>query len=383
MSALSPRLAGLSRILAGLVVLLLVVAALLTLGDRDGTKHVTVDFQQTNSLYEGSEVRILGVPVGTVEKLTPKGDVVSARLAYDGDVTLPADVTAVVVSPSIVGDRFVQLSPAYSKGARLADGGHVPTERTAVPVELDEVYSSLDDLSVALGPKGANADGSLSSLLDDSAAQLDGQGAQLNETIRNFGRLSTTLSDNKDELFGSLREVQQFVSLLEQNDASVRTFNDSTAKVADVLEGERDDLAATLASLSHALVDVNTLVSENRDELRGNVDNLTSLTNVLAARQEEVEALVVEAPTALSNVALAYDGRYGTLDTRANLVELLTNPLSDPATFLCALLGESGTGEGDVCATLGGLLDLLPTDEGLSSALTGGQSLADMLAVDR
>ncbi|WP_332641784.1 MCE family protein, partial [Aeromicrobium sp.] len=281
-NGLAQRFAGISKVLTAFIVLVLLLAAALVLNQGDGKRYITVDFEQTNSVYKGSDVKILGVPVGRVEKLTPRGDVVRVKISYDGDVKLPNDVKAVVVSPSIVGDRFVQLAPAYSGGAVLKDNAFISIDRTAVPIELDAIYQSLDDLAVALGPKGANKDGALSSFISDSAKQLDGQGAQLNETIQNFGKLSKTLSNNKEELFGSLREVEEFVTLLRTNDATVRAFNDSTAKVSTVLEGEREDLAGTLKALSIALVNVNSLVKENRGALKDNIDNIGSLAALLA-----------------------------------------------------------------------------------------------------
>ncbi|MCW2752281.1 MAG: virulence factor Mce, partial [Aeromicrobium sp.] len=259
-SGLAQRFAGLSKLLVAVVALLLLAAVFLVVNNKDNKRYVTVDFEQTNSVYKGSDVKVLGVPIGKVDKLTPRGNVVRVRIAYDSKYRLPTDVKAVVVSPSIVGDRFVQFAPAYNGGAALKNDAFIPVDRTAVPVELDKIYQSLDDLSVALGPRGANKDGALSSVIDDTAKQLDGQGAQLNETLHNFGKLSTTLSNNKDELFGSLREVEDFVSLLKTNDSTVRGFNDSTARVSTVLAGERQDLGATLKALSLALVDVNGLV---------------------------------------------------------------------------------------------------------------------------
>jgi phospholipid/cholesterol/gamma-HCH transport system substrate-binding protein len=371
-SALAQRFAGFSKVLAAVVVLLLVAATLLFLNNGDGKRYVTVDFDQTNSLYKGSQVKILGVKVGTVESLTPRGQVVRVKIAYDGKQKLPADVKAVVVSPSIVGDRFIQLAPAYDGGATLKNNAYLPVDRTAVPVELDAVYQSLDDLSVALGPKGDDTQGPLSKLVDGASDQLDGQGAQVNETLKNFGKLSSTLSDNKDELFGSLREVNQFVSLLKTNDSSVRAFNDSTAQVSQVLAGERDDLAATLKALSKALVDVNGLVTENRGALRGNVDNIASLAQVLAKRKSELEKIAVATPTALSNVALAYNGTTGTLDTRADIPDLLTGSLGDPAGLLCNLLGQTPAENGckELTDLLGGLTGGLT--DGLNGALPGG-----------
>lgn len=360
MTAIFQRFAGLSKVLVAVVVLLLIAAAVLFLNNGSGKRYLTVDFQQTNSLYEGSDVRILGVPVGKVESLEPRGEVVRVKIAYDGEQKLPADVKAVVVSPSIVGDRYVQLAPAYDGGPALRDRAFLPVDRTAVPIELDEIYQSLDDLSVALGPKGANKEGSLSTLLDSTAEQFEGQGAQVNETIKNFGKLSTTLSNNKDELFGSLREVEDFVSLLKTNDETVRSFNDSTAEVSQVLEGEREDLAATLEALSKALVDVNSLVKENRSALRGNVDNIASLARLLAKHKDDLEESTVTAPTALTNVALAYNGTTGTLDTRADIPEVIFSALENPVGLVCNLLGET-IEDGGLCESLVGLLPSVPT----------------------
>lgn len=383
---LAVRFAGFSKVLTAAVVLLLIAATLLFLGRDDNKRFLTVDFEQTNSLYKGSDVKILGVAVGKVVSLSPRGSVVRVKISYDGTQKLPADVKAVVVSPSIVGDRFVQLTPAYTGGAALKADAYLPVERTAVPIELDAVYQSLDDLSVALGPEGANKDGSLSTLVDGAADQLQGQGAQLNETIKNFGKLSTTLSNNSDELFGGLREVDQFVRLLKSNDSAVRSFNDSTAQVSTVLEGEREDLAATLEALSKALVDVNGLVKENRGALRANVDNIASLAAVLAKHKTELEEVAVNAPTALTNVALAYNGKTGTLDTRADLPELLTGALDSPSTLLCNLLGET-VDDGGLCSTLSGLLSGigLGRSAAASDAVVVPEkvhgSIAEMLAV--
>ncbi|MCW2831313.1 MAG: virulence factor Mce [Aeromicrobium sp.] len=385
MSGIAQRFTGVSKLLVVVIVLMLIVASLLFLSNGDGKRYLTVDFEQTNSVYKGSDVKILGVPVGKVESLTPRGDVVRVKIAYDGKQRLPADVKAVVVSPSIVGDRFIQLAPAYAGGPTLKDDALLSVDRTAVPIELDAVYKSLDDLSVALGPKGANKDGSLSSLIDDTAGQLEGQGAQVNETIKNFSKLSTTLDNNKDELFGGLREVEEFVSLLKTNDAAVRSFNDSTARVSTVLAGERDDLKGTLEALGLALIDVNTLVRENRGELRSNVDNIASLARVLARHKTDLEEITVSAPTALTNVSLAYNSGAGSLDTRTDFPEVLAGFADNPAGLVCNLLGETVDQDG-LCGTLTDALGgLKPRAAAASPSTTTPErvnhSLAEMLAV--
>ena len=124
----------------------------------------------------------------------------------------------------------MQLTPAYNGGAVMADNAHLGIDRTATPLELDEIFSSLNDLNIALGPDGANkADaggvGPLTRLLDSTARNFGGQGVQFNKTLKNFGAFTKTLADNKDELFGTLvpgREVHQHAGQERQHRAQVQ-----------------------------------------------------------------------------------------------------------------------------------------------------------------
>lgn len=317
------RYAGLSKVLTAFVVLALLAAVFLLFTNGGNKKTVVADFKVANSLYKGNEVRVIGVPVGKITKIEPLGDRVRVTLEYDSDVRLPADAKAVVVSPSIVGDRFVQLGPVYTGGAELPDNARLGLDRTAVPVELDDIFKSIDNLALALGPQGANKDGALSRLINTTADQLDGQGAQLAKTLENFSKLSTTLANNDDQLFASVSEIDQFVALLRRNDTSVRGFFDETARVSRVLADERDDLADTIKALTKALIDTRDFVRDNRLALRVNVDNIESLAALLASRSDEIDHVLAEAPTALFNLGAAGGGTTATLEARADLTELL------------------------------------------------------------
>src|SRR5262245_29343743 len=141
----------LAKLVAPLVIAALVAVALVTFVFNGGrTKTLTAEFPRAVSLYEGSDVRVLGVPVGKVDSVTPSGTHVVVTMHYDADVQIPDDAKAVIISPSIVGDRFVQLTPAYTGGQILADGATLDEQRTAVPLELDQIYQSLADLTVAI-----------------------------------------------------------------------------------------------------------------------------------------------------------------------------------------------------------------------------------------
>ena len=195
-------------------------AVLLLLARPASSKTLTAHFPRTVSLYEGSDVRVLGVAVGKVDTVTPSGtDVVVDDVATTPKYKVPADAKAVIISPSIVGDRFIQLTPVYTR-RRRAGRRRDARAPTAPRCRSSSTRStqSLDDLTVALGPNGANKKGALTDLLDSTAANFGGQGAQFNQTIKNLSKLTKTLDDNKDELFGSAAELEGFINTLASND---------------------------------------------------------------------------------------------------------------------------------------------------------------------
>ncbi|RLV50598.1 MCE family protein [Nocardioides mangrovicus] len=338
----------LSKALGALIVAALVVAGFLLFMPGGTKMHLTAEFPRTVSLYSGSDVRILGVRVGSVDSVTPAGTKVVVKMTYDAKYKVPKNAKAVLVSPSIVGDRFIQLTPAYTKGAVMADHTVLSQKRTATPLELDQIYGSLNDLSVALGPDGANSsdggtsEGALTRILDSTSRNFDGQGVQAHQTIENLSRLTKTLDDNKENLFGTAKQLETFVNALATNDDTVRRFNDSLTQGADLLAGERQDLAAALKNLGTALVDVRQFVETNRDALTTNIKGLNQVTQILVKRRDQLAEVLKVAPTALNNLGLAYNPKTGTLDQRTNLSENITNGLNQPGTVLCGFLAPAG-----------------------------------------
>jgi phospholipid/cholesterol/gamma-HCH transport system substrate-binding protein len=342
-------LSGLMRTVAAVAVVALVATAGFVMWPRTNEKYVTATFPRTVALYEGSDVKILGVPVGKVETVDPQGTSVKVRFWYDADLAkVPADAKAVIVSPSVVGDRFVQLTPAYTGGPTLPDGAHLGVTRTAEPAELDEIYHALNDLNVALGPKGANANGSLSNLLHATARNFDGQGEQFHQTISDLGKFTGTLDNNKEELFASLRQLARFTATLRRNDTNVRAFNRNLAQMSVFLEAERDDLAGAMSNLGRAMDDITTFVRSNRRLIRENVHGLVDVSNVLVKQREALKEIMDVAPLALNNLAVAYNPLTGTLDQRSNFGENIHQLQSDPAVFLCTLVNQADT-SGEAC----------------------------------
>ncbi len=302
-------------------------------------KTLTASFDRAVGLYEKSDVRVLGVRIGEVTKITPDGDDVRVEMQYDAKYEVPADARAVVVAPSIVSDRYVQLTPVYTGGQELEDGAVLATDRTAVPVELDQIYAALDQLNVALGTNGANKDGALSDAISVGADNLKGNGQLLGTTLEDFATFVTTLSEQREDLFGTVANLQDFTTTIANSDQTVRAFNRDLAQVSEQLEGEREDLARAVRELSVALGEVATFVRDNREDLKSNVTNLRAATDAIVRQQNALKEFIDVSPTGLSNLQLAYNPSTGTLDTRDNNIDGLEN---DPLFQVCRIIESLG-----------------------------------------
>jgi len=358
-----------------------VLALILTAGlwlvfrESTGTK-LSAYFGKTVGLYAGSSVRVLGVPVGQVTDVTPQGDAVRVDMRVDS-VQLPADVGAVVVAPSLVSDRYVQLTPAYDSGPVLATGTVLAKDRTATPVELDDLYSSLDKLSTALGPNGANKDGALSGVLDTAAKALQGNGTSLNSTVGQLADLAKTLDGSKDDLFSTVQNLNSFTGALAQSDQQLNEFYGRVADVSQFLAEDSSDVGAALQSLGGALGDVQQFVNDNKSALESNVDKLASLSKVLVDQRASLAEVLDIAPTGATNFINSYDAASGTIAVRDNLNEL-TNP---PILTVCRLI-SAGTPKqvpdtlGNICKQLAPILDgalKLPTIPQVLNSLQNGE----------
>jgi virulence factor Mce-like protein len=326
-----------TRPLAFLATMIVVVGGLTVLmrGGRSDRYTVTAHFAKAVGLYPGSSVRVLGVKVGTVRSITPDGDTVTVVMDLPVGTPIPADATAVIIPPSLVSDRYVEMTPVYTGGATLADGADLDRSHTMTPVELDDILASLDSLLVALGPKGANKTGSLGHLIDVGAHTLGkGGGKDLNDTIVNLAQAVRTLADNRDDLAGVITNLGAFTHTLAKNDAQIRTLTGHLADATSFLAGERDILGEALRNLSIALGEVASLVREHRAELGADVHALADVAQVVVKHRDSlIEALDV-LPLGTTNLASTVNTQAKTLDIRND-----NHQTSDPYSILvCQIL---------------------------------------------
>ncbi len=307
----------------------------------------------------------MGVRVGEVTKVVPEGNSVRVEMTYDSEYKIPANAEAAVVTPTLVADRYVQVFPAYSKGAAMKDGGDIPLGRTQVPIELDRMFRSLDDLATTLGPKAGTTGGALDNLLTAGTKALEGNGALGSETIRNLSQAAEVFADNRGPLFDNVRSLAAITDTLATNDATVQQFLTQIAGVSEQFAGERDELKGVLESLAKVLGSVKGFVSENRETLGKDVDLLASLLQRVDNQKDAVGIVVQKGSLAMGNLALAFDPSTGTYGSR---VQIAPGIQFRPDQFLCQTLVSAGVPPVvcDVITTL--FAPILPALPGGSSA---------------
>lgn len=324
---------------AVLAVVLAVTAYVVLLRDDTETKTLTAHFPRAVSVYKGSDVRILGVNVGRVTAVTPEGNSVRVDMEYDAQYRVPDGAKAVIVTPTLVADRYVQLTPAYHSGDELmADGADIPLPDTGVPVELDRIYASLRDLSEALGPNGVNKDGTLDHVLAAGAHALDGKGALGNQMLTRLAQAAQTFGDGSGPLFDTVSQLARFTTTLAENDRFVRAFLRDLAGVSGQLADERTEIRAALASVAQAVGTVKTFVHDNRQALVDDVEQLTRVVKTIGSEKDSIDTALRVAPTAIGNLALAFNNRTGTIGSRIGI----SGNVWDADGFLCAVVQQAG-----------------------------------------
>jgi phospholipid/cholesterol/gamma-HCH transport system substrate-binding protein len=285
---------------------------------RQEPVRVIAEFESAVGLYAGSDVRVLGVKVGEVTGVSPDGEVVRVDLEVDADIAVAASTDAVIVAPSLVSDRYVQLSEPWTDGPRLESGTTIPTARTAVPVEIDQLYESLDQVVSLLGPDGANSDGALSELITVGSDNLDGNGRRIRKVLADLGQATGTLSDAGDDTFAVVKNLDRFARVLLANDGHVSDVDQQLARVTRTLAADRRTMQAGLRHLALALGLVERFVEDNRGHIDTSVRKLGATVKLLTKRQRSLAQMLAVAPVTVQNMLRSYDSGGRRLVARGN-----------------------------------------------------------------
>ncbi len=351
-----------------------IVAAVVTTGTPEMT--FTARFSTAPGLYPGNYVDVLGMPVGKVLTVTPGPTYVTVSLQVPQSVSIPANAQALIMAPEIVNVRYVQLS-AYQGGPRLADHAVIPQSRTSVPISVDGIIDSLDNLAKALGPNGVNAHGALSAFVASSAKAFGNNGAALHSTLTSLGSALGALSSHSPDLTALFDNLGNLSKVASQYTTTYQGFANNLAAVSTELSSDDADIGSALSNLQKALGALAQFATTNASALGKSVGNLDRFTGAIATDQHQLAEVYDDLPKALNNITQAYDpSAPGGPALRARL-----DPMGDSSAFSQAVCGNSllrllllsidrsqdTDPNVDLDCGVNGVLSQLPTPPGASS----------------
>jgi len=327
---------------------------------------VTAQFDSAAGLYEDNVVAVLGMPVGKIKKITPKGEYVEAEFTVDRGVKLPADVQAVTINTSILTARQIELTPAYTGGPVLADRTTIGLNRTRTPVAFDRVLDMLDKVSKSLGGDG-KGNGPVADVINAGAGIADGNGEKIKSALGELSRALQLSSERGettgDQLTSIITNLSSLMDAAARNDAKLRQFGSTTRKLSQMLADEDLGSGSTGHKFNEIVTQATALLQANRENLKQSVLNGDRAAATLIEKQRDLAELIDLLPLTLENVYNAIDTNNGTVRIHALVDKILID--SQGTKELCNMMHLRQLG----CGT-GTLADYGP-DFGLTYVLDG------------
>jgi phospholipid/cholesterol/gamma-HCH transport system substrate-binding protein len=290
-------------------------------------------FANSNGIFPGDEVRILGVNVGKIDTIEPQPNRVKITFWYDDKYKVPADANAVILSPAIVTARVLQLTPPYTGGPVMQNNAVIPEVRTAVPVEWDDLRTQLERISQLVQPTQPDGLSTLGAVVHTTANSLRGEGANIRDTIMKLSQAISVLGDHSGDLFSTLKNLSVLVSALQDSADLTRQLNDNLASVTGLLSDDPNEVGDAVSAISAVVGDVQSFIADNHESLGATSDKLASVSSTLNASLDDIKQTLHLAPNELQNLMNTYQPAQATMGGAYAF-----NNFADPITFLCGAI---------------------------------------------
>lgn len=282
-------------LLARAVAVLLIAAVAVAVTRRPGpeVQIVEAEFERAGlNVRPGDEVRVRGLPVGTIRSIeVDRGDF-SARyvLAVDDGVRIAADTHARLVPKTLFGDKYVELDGARPGGPVLRSGARIPRRRTEPATEIQQVVDRAVATLEAVDPVVFSA--TLASL----AEGLDGAGADLRRFADGATAAFEELARRRQELARLLGHVPGVAEELTRRAPDLETAARTMSDVAHLLAEREPDLGRFLAENAELTARAGELLAAESARVNRIVPDVLDVLAIVADRPGQVAALARSAP---------------------------------------------------------------------------------------
>ncbi|MFI9505977.1 MCE family protein [Nocardia sp. NPDC052566] len=224
-------------------------------------------FTNSSGMLPGSKVRIAGVPVGSVTKVTVGKDNL-AHVEFDVDRThrLYRSTKAAIRYENLVGDRYMELLEGPGSADVLPENGTIGKEQTQPALDLDMLLGGFKPLLRGLQPEQVNQ------LTDALLKIFQGQGGTLVSLLNSGGSFTKTLAD-RDALIGSVIEnLKTVLATIDDRDKQFTTTVDELQRLISGLAADRDPIGGALPRIAGATTDLTSLLAQARPDLQATIE---------------------------------------------------------------------------------------------------------------
>lgn len=250
--------------IVGLVVVALLVSVAVNVGAIRALvvgRSYTAVFSEAGGLKPGDQVRISGLPVGTVDSVELDGPAVRVDFSLiDAPNPLQAQTRAGIKTENPLGKKFLELDSRG--GGELADGATIPLERTEAPYSVSQALSDLTSTTAEIDTESlARSFDTLSTTFADTAPDLAA-------TLDGVRRLSQTIASRDDALREVLQHSSSVTGVLNERSIQItELLGDGSALFAE-LEQRRRTIHELFVNTQRVADQISGLVSDNEQSLK-------------------------------------------------------------------------------------------------------------------
>ncbi|ALR10746.1 mammalian cell entry protein [Mycobacteroides saopaulense] len=292
-------LMAVTSVIALSIVLGLVIVTALRSPVEGSLRHYSANFSDASGLFTGNDVRISGVQVGKVDRVSLDGDSARVDFSVQSDRPIYTETIVAIRYQSLLGQRYVELAQPAVRGEELAAGANIPVGQTIPSFDVAKLFNGFKPIFQTLDP------------------------AQFNRFGENLLRL---IQGDDDGIGPVLRDVDAIMKVAVNRRAALVTIIHNLSQVAQELGGTSQQLVYLINSLS----DVLGTFAEKADDFNTAVTTalplLRNLNNMLGYAERTIDGanmpvfdimsrMFPQTPTVMAGISLLPDLIQGMRDS--------------------------------------------------------------------
>jgi len=279
--------------IAGVVALVVVVLAIVGVSSIDpGRREIVAEFAQAAEIRVGDQVTVAGVAVGEVTGAELAGDRVNVTMKIDRDVALGADTRASIKLTTLLGSRYVALTPG---GSGTFEDRRIPLDHTEVPYDLQETIegatSTFEQVDAA----------EVADAMTTLTGQLEGAPEVVPQAIANAGTLAEIVAARRTQIGDLISGTERITSVIRTQQSNIGSLMVQGRDLMSELDRRRESVIGMFAATTTLIDELHRTVVDDSPEIQELMAELDSMLGSLARHDDLLRNILEVAPLPVRN----------------------------------------------------------------------------------